>query len=163
MQAEDELNRNAILSIAEICQNFSLEMGGRVQPVSAWAMLRKRHNFECSPDVLEVIHEVVLDILAPPPPELDDLPKEPPAPLVQTAVLCPEDRPEMDDCLSEASSGFLEEQKHLTEVFLPDVDAYSDAGCSEPGIEGAENPQDDDEFSPTELLPPLTLPPSTVA
>lgn len=165
MQAEGQIVRSAILSIAEICHGFSLELGGLIAPASAWVMLTKRHAFECPPEAIDVISESVLELLAPPPREVEELPKEPPAPLVQTAVLGPEDRPDADDSLSDASSGLREERKHLTEVFLPDVDSQSETGLSDAGgTECAEGPPaDDDGFSPTESLPPLTLPPSAIS
>merc|ERR1719486_688779 len=120
--------RSAIISIAEICQSFSQELGGLIAPASAWVMLTKRHAFECPLDAINIISESVLDLLAPPPLEVEELPKEPPAPLVQTAVVGPEDRLDADDSLSDASSGLREERKHLTEVFLPDDALQSEGG-----------------------------------
>lgn len=162
MHAEREIIRSAILSIAEICNNFSLELGGLISPASAWVMLTKRHDFECPEEAIHVISESVLDLLAPVPVEAEELPKEPPAPLVQTAVVGPEDRPDADDSLSEASSGLLEERKHLTEVFLPDVDTQSEGGQSEAAGGNWSEGDAMEPFSPTELPPPLTLPPSAI-
>jgi hypothetical protein len=168
MAATDQIMRSSILSFAEICQSFSLELCGLMSSASAWVSLTKRHIFECPEEVINVITEAVLDILLGPPPgldhpEADELPREPAAPLVQPAVVCPEDRPDMDDALSDASSGLREDRKHLTEVFLPDVDSQSEGGFSEAqGFEGREAIEDEGPPSPTDLLPPLALPPSAV-
>jgi len=157
MAAEGQIARSDILRIAEICQNFSLELGGLIVPSAAWAMLSRRHAFECPPDAINVISECILDILMPPPQTVEELPLEPDAPLGHTAVVAPEDRFD-DDSLSDMSEGFQEHRKHVTEVFLPDVDSQSDAGFSEAaGSECAEG--DGDGFSPIDLLPPLALPP----
>jgi len=168
MHAEGQIVRSAIMSITEICHNFSLELGGLIAPASAWMMLTKRHAFECPPEAIDIISESVLDLLLPPPMgDADELPREPLGPLVNTAIIGPDDRLEDDDSLSDASSGLREERRHLTEVFLPDVDELSDAGFSEAAASDCGQsmeapPADDDGFSPTELLPPFALPPSSI-
>jgi len=166
MHAEGEIFRSAIDSMVEICHGFSQELCGLVAPASAWTMLVKRHAFECHPDAINVINECVLNILAPlEDPELcSEVPKEPQGPLVHTAVVGPEDRHDSDEALSDASSGLIEERKHLTEVFLPDEDAASDleTECAEhiqagngEGLSPVDSPIDD--------LPPLSLPPAAIS
>merc|ERR1719253_1063940 len=114
--------------MAEICQSFSAELNGLVSAASAWVALTRRHAFECPEEAINIIDESVLDLLAPQPAREEELPREPPAPLVQTAIICPEDRPDMDECdsASEVSETTREERKHITEVFLPDVCSQSE-------------------------------------
>eukprot|EP00913_Durusdinium_trenchii_P008409 g7897.t3 len=46
MYAEKKLSTTAILSISEVCVNFSLELSGLVSPSSIWLLLLRRHAFE---------------------------------------------------------------------------------------------------------------------
>lgn len=163
MLAEGCMARSAILSIAEICQSFSLELDGLVSSHNAWVLLTQRHAFECPKDTIEIIGQAVMDLLTNPSPgqDGDEEPHEPHGPLVHPAVVCPDDRPDADeDSLSDASSGLREERKHLTEVFLPDVEIASDGGDSAAAFsECADVPVPEDELPP---LSPLVLPPSAV-
>jgi len=164
MLAEGQIVRSEIVRIAEICQSFSLELDCLVSSAHAWMLLKKRHAFECPEEAIDVISESVLDLLMHPSPgqDADEMPRAPLGPLVRTAVVCPEDRNADDDSLSDVSSGLREERKHLTEVFLPDVDTRSDGGRSEAFDADCEEgqPGSEGDVSPRDVLPPLSLPPS---
>lgn len=59
MYAEKKLSTTAILSISEVCVNFSLELSGLVSPSSIWLLLLRRHAFE-HPDMVSLVGQEVL-------------------------------------------------------------------------------------------------------
>jgi len=123
--------REGVLSIAEVCQNFSLEANGLVSSTSAWMLLTKRHVF-LDPEVVEAINDMVLDVLMPP-----DMARHPYPVQTSTAVIGPDDR-------SDEDSQDERDRQHVTEVFLPDQDILG------PPSDG-ELPPSPEEFAP----PPL--------
>lgn len=62
MNADGRISQSAIISISEVCVNFSLEIAGLVSASSAWLLLARRGSFEY-PDVVEIIGEEVLRLL----------------------------------------------------------------------------------------------------
>mmetsp|Transcript_59301 Transcript_59301/g.94140 ORF Transcript_59301/g.94140 Transcript_59301/m.94140 type:complete len:478 (-) Transcript_59301:92-1525(-) len=156
MAAEGQIIKSAVISMAEICHSFSLELNGLVSPASAWMLLSKRHAFEAPPEAIEAIGEFVLDMLVPAPiEEPDEQPLSAPLPLVHPAVVGPEDRPDDIDALSDASSGLIEERRHLTEVFLPDADTCSRGSTAASDDEAL--PQIEEQVDEPPL--PMALPP----
>mmetsp|Transcript_2045 Transcript_2045/g.4626 ORF Transcript_2045/g.4626 Transcript_2045/m.4626 type:complete len:442 (+) Transcript_2045:90-1415(+) len=106
-----EVSETAALSIAEVCQNFSLELGGLVSPASAWILLTKRHAF-AEPEIIDLLSLSVMQFLVPQ--ENAELERQD---FVEPAVVGPDDR--SDESLDE-------EDRHVTEVFLadPNIDLH---------------------------------------
>mmetsp|Transcript_66629 Transcript_66629/g.187660 ORF Transcript_66629/g.187660 Transcript_66629/m.187660 type:complete len:284 (+) Transcript_66629:3-854(+) len=127
MQVAGEVSRNTTLDIAEICQNFSLELCGLVSPASAWRLLTRRHTFS-DPETVSIIGDVILSLLAPPEPQEVQSPS---LPMAAPAVIGP------DDHSDDADSAVDARDEHLTEVFLGDV------GAKVPPDAGAEPPLDE--------------------
>lgn len=100
MGALQEVSHAAVLSIAEICQSFSMEIGDLVSPSAAWITLIKRHAF-ADPITMEIVGEMVLKLL-----EHKDA-------VQRTGG---EANPaEYSDCETEC-----DKEEHVTEVFLPE-------------------------------------------
>eukprot|EP00930_Biecheleria_cincta_P084125 TRINITY_DN73616_c0_g1_i1.p1 TRINITY_DN73616_c0_g1~~TRINITY_DN73616_c0_g1_i1.p1 ORF type:complete len:478 (+),score=99.44 TRINITY_DN73616_c0_g1_i1:134-1567(+) len=73
MNADGRISQSAIISIAEVCINFSLELAGLVSASSAWLLLARRGSFK-HPDVVEIIGDEVMRLLnLPPEGDADDL------------------------------------------------------------------------------------------
>jgi len=168
MSSVGEVSHAAVLGIAEVCQAFSLELGGLLSSASAWMLLAKRHDFT-EPEALAAVGDAVLRLLAPLPPPSSALSEEgcgeeshrfgglPPFPC-GTAVVCPEDRDEEQEEAGSACSVVSEEaaerRKHLTEVFLADPSPDPDP---EPDPEFPEPREASPPSSPPPLPPPMPL------
>jgi len=152
MCEQGEVIQSAAMSIAEICQNFSQELGGLVNPASAWILMAKRHVFDADPETIEIIGDTVLQFLLPP--EGGSFQ----ATVTKPTVIGPDDFSD-DDTASQDG----QERESLTEVFLPDEDfdaPFGDTG-SEPASEADEMPLSPELEPEHELdLPPLSLPPT---
>lgn len=46
MGAAGELSQSVVLSVVEVCKNFSLELGGLMSAPSVWQLLVRRHSFK---------------------------------------------------------------------------------------------------------------------
>lgn len=66
MRARGELSKTVVLSLAEVCQNFAMELGGLMSAASVWQLLIRRHSFE-EPEVVEILDKEVMRFLAGPP------------------------------------------------------------------------------------------------
>merc|ERR1712107_356889 len=110
----DELIESSVTGIARICQNFAHELGGLVSPVSAWIMLTKRHCFTADPETIDAVGDMVLRLLLPP----EHAPGEQMI-ANEIAVVCPEDRSDDGEVSQDGGND------HVTEVFVPNCDAYS--------------------------------------
>jgi len=155
MCAVGQVSNAAVMSIAEVCQSFSRELDGLVSPASAWISLTRRHSFS-EPESMEVLSEHILQLL-----RLESPVPEPPMPLVEAAVLGPEDRSDTE--ASDGGEAFKPDKEPITEVFLPDPRAsprqLADDGALWCGRAQTDEEEDEDDCGcPMPLLgPPAPL------
>uniref|UniRef100_A0A7S4VGJ9 Uncharacterized protein n=1 Tax=Alexandrium monilatum TaxID=311494 RepID=A0A7S4VGJ9_9DINO len=145
MREAGEVAQSAVCSIAQVCQSFSQELGGLVSPSSAWLALVKRHSF-AEPETVEIVGEMVLRLLLPPEPHEDEVVREQLClNAANTAVIGPEDRSDGEGSMA----GDQEQEKHLTEVFLPDETLLlPPAELADDGEDVRNLPAVPDDFSP---------------
>lgn len=120
MRQDGEVANSVVVRIAEVCQNLSRELEGLVSPPSAWILLAKRHEFS-DPETVSFIGDLVLRILSPAESECGNAQERLPMPPTGV-VVGPDDRSESDGDRSIAD----EEDKHITEVYLPDKNSDSE-------------------------------------
>lgn len=146
MRIAGEIADSAVVGIADICNSFSLELGGLLSAASAWVLLARRHNF-AEPEIVRIVGEEILRVLTPTEDEVCSGPLQPILLKGQAAVICPEDRDDEDEdvgscCSLESRDAGNLDRRHLTEVFLPadeDLNAPSSPDqFSEPIDAGAE-------------------------
>lgn len=140
---EGQVIEESTRSIAEVCLNLARELGGLVSPSTICVLLMKRHAFNLdlvSPDSLETVCQCVLDQFLPAPPEERDRP--PPPALAQAAVAGAVFGP--DDRRDGSGSEMSDQERFLTEVFLP---------CEDSGDEVQTRVPSDDEAALQDLVP----------
>eukprot|EP00929_Paragymnodinium_shiwhaense_P103621 TRINITY_DN67252_c0_g1_i2.p1 TRINITY_DN67252_c0_g1~~TRINITY_DN67252_c0_g1_i2.p1 ORF type:complete len:399 (-),score=46.68 TRINITY_DN67252_c0_g1_i2:45-1241(-) len=121
MARSGEVIKSAVISIAQVCQCFSLELEGLVSPASAWNILSQRHKFE-HPDTVHLICPLILDILDPIVGEI----KEPPsarcmAVASPNSIACSDGDLEAEaSCEEETGNGGAPVVETVTELFVPD-------------------------------------------
>mmetsp|Transcript_126287 Transcript_126287/g.252309 ORF Transcript_126287/g.252309 Transcript_126287/m.252309 type:complete len:455 (+) Transcript_126287:66-1430(+) len=132
MRFAGELSQTAVVSIAEVCQSFSMELNGLVSPTAAWAFLIRRRNYT-EPETVDMISDMVLRLLTPSEPlEPEEEEEERRRSMKATAlfsktdasVICPDDRSEG----SVSAAGDADEP--ITEVFIPEPDSLLNEGAA---------------------------------
>mmetsp|Transcript_80762 Transcript_80762/g.145754 ORF Transcript_80762/g.145754 Transcript_80762/m.145754 type:complete len:480 (-) Transcript_80762:42-1481(-) len=136
MTADGQLSQTAIMSIAEVCTAFSLELCGLVSASSAWMMLARRHCF-AEPATVDIIGEEVLRLLAPPGTF------GPPLPALPFSLLDDEsgDDLEADEAQQQLADDDRPGSENIHEVFLDHM-----AGDSDSSVLNEEPDELDDEY-----------------
>jgi len=133
MRFAGEFSQTAIVSIAEVCQAFSMELNGLVTPTTAWMFLMRRRNYS-EPETIEMISDMVVRLLTPAEPlEPEEEDEEERRRSMKAAaifsktdasVICPDDRSEG----SGSAAGDPDEP--ITEVFVPEPDNLINEGAA---------------------------------